>query len=91
MLKIFYLEIKNQFNSNIKILRSDNAKQYLDKHLSQFLKYIESCINPLVSTRNTPKIFKTIILYYSCMLYILLCPSVRSILGASHILDKSTQ
>jgi len=25
------------------------------------------------------------------MLYVLLCPSVRSILGASHLLDKSTQ
>jgi len=28
--KVFYSEIKNQFNSNIKILRSDNVKEYLD-------------------------------------------------------------
>ena len=28
--KVFYSKIKNQFNSNIKILRTDNAKKYMD-------------------------------------------------------------
>ena len=38
ILKIFDSKIKNQFNSNIKILRSDNAKEYLDNHFGQFLE-----------------------------------------------------
>jgi len=36
--KFFYSEIKNQFNSRIKILRSDNAKEYLDNYFSHLLK-----------------------------------------------------
>jgi len=34
--KLFYLEIKNQFNSNIKILRSDNVKKYQDNTSDNF-------------------------------------------------------
>jgi len=35
--KIFLSEIQNQFKTNIKILRSDNAKEYLDTKFSNFL------------------------------------------------------
>jgi len=35
--KVFYSEIKNQFNSSIKILQSDNAKECLN-NFSQFSK-----------------------------------------------------
>jgi len=45
--KVFYSEKKNQFNSDIKILRSDNAKEYLSNTFSQFL---ESRINPHMFT-----------------------------------------
>jgi len=48
--KIFSSEIKNQFNFNIKILRSDNTKEYLDNNFKRFLKqngilYQSACVH----------------------------------------------
>ena len=39
--KTFYSETKNQINSDIKVLRSNNAKEYSDSNFRQFLEQNE--------------------------------------------------
>ena len=34
---VFYAEIKNQFHTSIKILRSDNAREYLSTNFQNFM------------------------------------------------------
>ena len=44
----FFVEIRNQFHTSIRILRSDNALEYLSTHFSDFLSsdgipHLSSC------------------------------------------------